>query len=131
RFERLPDSRCEIWIGGGVGISPFVAWLTDAGGKHFDRVSLFYFCSPGRDFPDVDSLRGQASERGAAFFPIKGGGADPEFGYALDALLRANRPETIDISFCGPKGLLQTVRTRMRERGIPAGNIRYEIFEFR
>jgi predicted ferric reductase len=131
RFERLPDSRCEIWIGGGVGISPFVAWLSDADGKHFDRVSLFYFCSPGRDFPDVDSLRGQAEERGAAFVPVKGGGADPAFGHALDALVVAHPPATIDISFCGPKGLLQAVRTRMHESGIPAGNIRYEIFEFR
>lgn len=131
RFERLPDARCEIWIGGGVGISPFIAWLTDADGKHFDRVSLFYFCSPGRDFPEIDSLRMQAEARGAAFFPVKGGGADPAFGHALDALVFAHPPATIDISFCGPKGLLQAVRTRMHERGIPAGNIRYEIFGFR
>jgi predicted ferric reductase len=29
RFERRATAKREVWIGGGVGISPFIAWLTD------------------------------------------------------------------------------------------------------
>src|SRR5690606_22150498 len=31
RFERKPECEREIWIGGGVGISPFIAWMRFAG----------------------------------------------------------------------------------------------------
>lgn len=131
RFERLAESRREVWIGGGVGISPFIAWLTDAGGTDFERVTLFYFCSPGRDFPDIDTLRTLVSERGATFVPVNGGGADPVFGHALDAILLDTPPTLIDISFCGPAGLLRATKARLHENGIPDRNIRYELFEFR
>src|SRR5690606_35874391 len=51
RFRRPDNDRREIWIGGGVGISPFVSWLQDEAATNFDRVTLFYFFSPGREFP--------------------------------------------------------------------------------
>jgi predicted ferric reductase len=54
RFERLPASEREVWIGGGVGISLFIAWLTDQSAGGFDKVTLFYFFTPGREFPSAD-----------------------------------------------------------------------------
>ena len=53
RFERKPTCAREIWIGGGVGISPFIAWMRDDPAGRFDQVTLFYFYTPGRVFPDV------------------------------------------------------------------------------
>jgi hypothetical protein len=55
-FKRLLASKREVWIGGGIGISPFIAWLTDQSAKGFDKVTLFYFFTPGREFPSVAVL---------------------------------------------------------------------------
>ena len=130
RFERRPAPR-EVWIAGGVGISPFIAWLGDADAGGFDHVTLFYFFTPGREFPSAEIVRGLAAERGAAFVPVSGGPQSPELADRLDRIAKAGDAADIAVSFCGPSGLLDAVRERMREAGIPETNLRHEYFEFR
>src|SRR5690606_38744136 len=56
RFMRRSDATREIWIAGGVGISPFIAWMRDEAAGGFDRVTLFYLYTTVRDFPLVEPL---------------------------------------------------------------------------
>jgi hypothetical protein len=51
RFKRRTHSAGELWIAGGVGISPFLAWLDDPHAIGLERVHLFYFYTPGAAFP--------------------------------------------------------------------------------
>jgi predicted ferric reductase len=130
-FERLCGSQREIWIAGGVGISPFIAWLDDKTAKAFDRVTLFYFHSPGRDFPNLANLEALARERGAEFVPVAGGPSAPAFTDRITGIARSMDPALIDVSFCGPAGLLTQVTATLSARGIPQERIRHELFEFR
>ena len=128
-FKRLPDAQREIWIGGGVGISPFVSWLQDKAAKRFDNVTLVYCFNPSRAFPSVEQMKTMAEERGAEFV-----GHDSSADKLAETLRRVageTDPGQIQISFCGPKGLLAQVKELMREHRIPEGNLRYEFFEFR
>lgn len=131
RFERNRAARREVWIGGGVGISPFIAWLQDAGANGFDKVTLFYFCTPGREFPPVSVLESMARERGAELVPVMAGPSDPAFVQRFTEICRSGDPAGVDVAFCGPKGLMAQVRARMQENGVPVANLRYEHFEFR
>lgn len=130
RFNRSQAAKREVWIGGGVGISPFVAWLKDEA-NHFDRVTLFYFYTPGRDFPAVELMREMAEQRGAELVPVSDGPESPVFRQRLAEIVSEARPEEVEVSFCGPKGLLGKVQGQMRENGIPESNLRHEYFEFR
>jgi predicted ferric reductase len=76
-FKRLLASKREVWIGGGIGISPFIAWLTDQSAKDFDKVTLFYFFTPGREFPSVAVLGNLARQHGAEFIPVLTGPVEP------------------------------------------------------
>ncbi|WP_414703835.1 ferredoxin reductase family protein [Povalibacter sp.] len=131
RFKRPATAKREIWIGGGVGISPFIAWLSDRSAPGFDRVTLFYFFSPGRDFPSIDVLTDMAGQRGLELVPISNGPGSPGFTTRFDEIVRGAGADAVEISFCGPKGLLQVIRARMSELGIPMSNLRHEYFEFR
>ena len=131
RFKRSLTAKRQIWIAGGVGVSPFIAWLTDPSAVGLDQVTLFYFFTPGREFPPVDVLSKMAHERGAEFVPIPDGPDSPKFNERFSEIVRAAGGESVEISFCGPKGLLKFVRARMREHGIPMANLRHEFFEFR
>lgn len=131
RFHRPAAAKREIWIGGGVGISPFIAWLSDPSASGFDKVTLFYFFSPGREFPAVDVLSKMARERGAEFIPIPGGAASPEFTTRFTEVVRTDGAKSVEISFCGPKGLLKVIGARMQDLGIPMSNLKHEFFEFR
>lgn len=130
RFERKPAS-CEIWIAGGVGISPFVSWLVDDKARDFEHVTLFYFFTPGREFPSAETLAKLAKSRGASFVPVREGPSSPEFREQLDRIVRSAGTAEVEISFCGPLGLLAAVRERMRALGVPEARLRYERIEFR
>ena len=131
RFKRLPASKREVWIGGGVGISPFIAWLTDQSAVNLNKITLFYFFTPGREFPSVVILDDMARQRGAEFIPVSTGPLSPEFIRRFGEIVQSAGPAAVDVSFCGPKGLLKRIQALMCENGIPDTNLRYEYFEFR
>lgn len=131
RFTRHAGAAREIWIAGGVGISPFLAWLTDADAAGLDRVTLFYFHTPGREFPAVDELERLAHARGVELVAVSSGPAAPEFGARLSQLTAAAGATSVQVSFCGPEGLLLVVREQLRKCGIPESALQYEHFNFR
>jgi predicted ferric reductase len=131
RFARRTDAGREAWIAGGVGISPFIAWLQDEHAQGLERVTLFYFYTPGREFPSATVLETMARTRGAEFVPVPHGPADPAFVGRFTALCHAGDPRALDVAFCGPRGLLAAVRKLLQANDVPQENLRYELFEFR
>lgn len=132
RFQRSPATgEFEVWIAGGVGLSPFIAWLQDEKAEGLGRVTLFNFFTPGREFPGMDELGALARQRGVDWVPVAGGPGAPEFRERLAWLVGQVGAAKISVSFCGPAGLLAAVRAEMDRHGIPASKLRYEQFDFR
>jgi predicted ferric reductase len=131
RFERKPECKREIWIGGGVGISPFIAWMRDDAAGHFDQVTLFYFFTSGRAFPDVAVLEAMAQDRGIEFVPVSTGPGSDEFTRRFDEIAQSVDASQLDIAVCGPRGLLDAVRRVANDYGVRGSNIRHELFAFR
>lgn len=131
RFKRATTAGREIWIGGGVGISPFISWMSDGQAGDFERVSLFYFYTPGRVFPDIEVIAAMAAEKGVDFHPVQTGPTTPAFVQRFSEIVAEADPATLDIAVCGPQGLLEAVRRLARADGVAAGRIRHELFAFR
>ena len=129
RFKRPAKAAKEIWIGAGVGISPFIAWLQDPHGERFDAATLIYCFNPARAFPPAEQLQQVAEQRGVAFVANSGG--TEQLAEHLRQALNHTSPAAVHVSFCGPKGLLLRVRELMRECGVPEKNLHVELFEFR
>lgn len=131
-FLRPAGAGREAWIAGGVGIAPFLAWLDDPSGRPLEGVTLFYFHTPGRDFPSADEVGALARSRGAQFVAIADGPGSAGFRQHFHALARqADGPPGLSVSFCGPPGLLGTVRAAMQGEGVPGRNLQHELCEFR
>lgn len=128
-FKRLPSAAHEIWIGAGVGISPFISWQQDTTIGHFERATLVYCFDPSRAFPTVEHMQEMTDHSGVKLV------ANPSGSDAMAQTIRKAAsevdPKSIQISFCGPKGLLNKVQELMKENGIPTKNIHYEFFDFR
>lgn len=131
RFRRNPTGDFEVWIAGGVGLSPFIAWLQDESADGLGRVTLFNFYTPGREFPGMDELGTLARKRGVDWVPVAGGPGAPEFRERFEWLVGQVGAGKVSVRFCGPAGLLAAVRAEMARHGIPASKLRYEQFEFR
>lgn len=131
RFQRPGNAAQEAWIAGGVGISPFIAWLTDESQAQFDNATLFYFYTPGREFPEASVLEEMARRRNASFMAVPGGPSDPDFQQRFGELVQRVGADALMVSFCGPPGLLKAIRSLMSEYNVPKSNLRFEYFEFR
>jgi predicted ferric reductase len=131
RFMRNTQAPREVWIGGGVGISPFVAWLKDSEATDFDRVTLFYFYTPGREFPEVPVLQSMADARGVSLVPVPDGPISPAFQQRFSAIVREVGGSSVDVSFCGPSGLMHVIRAQMHADGVPQAQLHFEYFNFR
>ena len=131
RFQRHHEDKREVWIGGGVGISPFIAWLKDEDAANFERVTLFYFYTPGREFPSTEELEEMTRKRGAELVCVPEGPASLSFRHRFAEIAKEDGPSAVSVNFCGPKGLLKAVRKQMRTNGVPESSLRYEYFEFR
>ncbi len=131
RFERPPTGRREVWIAGGVGISPFIAWLTDTSAERTPAATLFYFFTPGREFPSAERIEQLAATSATEVVPISAGPSDPAFVQRFESIVRDAGPTHVEIAFCGPRGLLEQVQAIMARVGVPETNLRFEYFEFR
>lgn len=131
RFDRPTQTRREVWIAGGVGISPFIAWLDDAAGRDFERVTLFNFQTPGREFPSPADVGAAARRRGVDYVAMAVGVQAPAFQDRFAQLARDAGPGGLQVCFCGPQGLLDQVRAAMARHQVPAANLRFELFGFR
>lgn len=129
RFCRHPGAAAEAWVAGGVGISPFLSWLDDPAAWGFDRVTLFYCYTPGRDLPSAEAVRLLAEARGARCIRIAGV-PGPEFDAAFSAIVRAADAD-VTVHACGPRGMIRHVQQRMRALGLPPSRLHYERFSFR
>ncbi|HWT15222.1 MAG TPA: ferric reductase-like transmembrane domain-containing protein, partial [Patescibacteria group bacterium] len=88
RFRRnAAAGDAEVWIAGGVGLSPFIAWLQDDKVEGPNRVTLFNFYTPGREFPGMDELGALARQRGVDWVQVAGGADAPEFRERLERLV--------------------------------------------
>jgi len=127
RFRRPGGAGPELWIAGGVGLAPFVAWLEDPAGKDFHQVTLLNCQAPGREPPGTDEVMQRARAMGVDWLNVPDPGS-PSFHQRFAELAR--HPD-LQISVCGPPGLLARVRQDMARHAIPKSRLHYERFQFR
>ncbi|MCX7556298.1 FAD-binding oxidoreductase [Xanthomonadaceae bacterium JHOS43] len=131
RFNHKTGARREIWIAGGVGVTPFISWLKDTAASGLERVTFLHFFTPGRETPESVELPKMAQEQGIELIEIATGPGAPAFRQHFAQRVQEAGASQVRISFCGPAGLLDEVRRLMRENGVAESQLRHEIFEFR
>jgi|GEM_PF-3969816 len=72
-----------------------------------------------------------ARARGVELIDIATGPSSAGFRQQFAQRVERAGASGVQISFCGPKGLLDQVRQLMRETGVAEDRLRHELFEFR
>lgn len=129
--KRLVErNRPSVWIAGGIGITPFyqtVLKLANTGVEN--EIQLFYTTS------DIDLffhpvLAAETEKAGIRYFyrhTQKDGRLFPE--YMLSQL--SQPPALYTFCLCGPQGLLDSMTTALRQRGVPKNQIVIEEYDFK
>lgn len=128
RFESNKPQ--QIWVAGGIGITPFLARLEELihHGSATGAVNLFY-CVRNPDAAFIENLEQLAKAAGVALRVVIDGR-----DRRLDAeSLCTAVPEWKDASlwFCGPSGFGHALRQGLVSRGFEAKHFHQELFEMR
>lgn len=128
-FDFEDTASRQIWIGAGIGITPFIARLKELAQEPGDKpIDLFH---PTADFDQVviDKLTAAAEEAGVKLHLLVSG---KDGRLSCDAICSAV-PEWLSASvwFCGPPEFGQSLRRDFEVNGLAAKHFHQELFQMR
>jgi predicted ferric reductase len=129
-FDYRSGGHQQIWIAGGVGITPFMSWIRSMDGS-FDRDVDFYY-SVGRRSEAVYLDEIEAAGARHKSFRAHLVSSD-EDGLLTGARVIAEVPHGASpwVYLCGPPAMTAALSKDLHRLGLPHGQIRWEQFETR
>ena len=119
-FELHEDNIPAVLIAGGIGVTPLISFATELSrrGTSF----AFHYASRSRDVcAFATQLEGQFASDLTLWF-------DDTTQIDVTTIL-INAPDDAHVYCCGPKGMIDAVRSAAEAAGYPANRIRFELFE--
>ncbi|MGC2854978.1 ferric reductase-like transmembrane domain-containing protein [Novispirillum sp. DQ9] len=122
--------RPQIWVAGGIGITPFLARLQALAETPQEAGPVdLYYCTSLADEGFLARLRGLAEAARVRLHVLR----DPADGRLDSARLCGEVPgwRTADVWFCGPAAFGHALRRGLRAQGLPPRAFHQELFEMR
>lgn len=125
------SSQHQIWIAGGVGITPFIAGIDGIIHKQLNikTVDLFYTLRE-IDNSFIDELQEKANRAGVRLHLINTSISKQRLDFELITKKIPNWIEC-DYWFCGPEGMQNAITSQLRQNGVTDNRLHWELFHMR
>lgn len=129
RFTFDSPTRRQIWIGGGIGITPFVARMKELATRPDGRMIDLFHTTTDVDESALQSLAADAKAADVRLHLL----IDARDGYLSGERLRSAVPDwrSAEVWFCGPARFGQMIRSHLVAHGMPASHFHQELFAMR
>jgi predicted ferric reductase len=131
RFSHHKGTRRQLWIAGGIGITPFLSWL-----RALDEqpprgpVDLFY-TSAGPDMPYTNEITAIAATCDLIHVHIVDSRDKHLTAAQVLASTNDEKPDTLSVFLCGPVDMARNFQAEFLRAGVPARHIYREYFDWR
>ena len=121
----------QIWIAGGIGLTPFLSFLRDMDGNLNHDVDLYYTVRHKEEAIFISEIETAAQKNPRLKPHIRFSSTDGSL--TLDHILKnaGNDVRGHHVYMCGPLPMVQAFEKKFLEQGVPAANIHFEEFNFR
>ena len=121
-------NRDQIWIAGGIGITPFLSMIKDLPPDGY-RVYLFYSVKTRDEIIDWDLLYNEMAKKINSLRIVPFIDDEQPGLLNIDIVERAcGGIEGRDIYICGPPQMMKSLKQQLKERGVPSTSIHSEEF---
>lgn len=119
----------QVWIGGGVGITPFIAKMKELAATPDTKTIDLIHSTKDFSAEAVEMLKADAKAAGITIHIL----VDDRDGFLDGARLRDLVPDwkSASVWFCGPAGFGQALRSDLLANGLVAEDFHQELFEMR
>jgi predicted ferric reductase len=130
-FDYKTGGQKQIWLAGGIGLTPFLSFVRDMDGSLAHDVDLYYTVRHPEEALFVDEIKA-AAERNPRLKPYIRYSAT-EGSLTIDHILNNARGNIKDhhVYMCGPLPMIQAFEKKFLALGLPPHQIHYEEFNFR
>lgn len=133
-FDYRNGTREQVWIAGGIGITPFRSWIRAFPPEQqlgFD-IDLYYTVRSEDEALFLDEIRSAATQhptfRPHIIYSQRDG------SLTMEHIVETSGGGTIvakDVYLCGPSGMVESFQHSLRKLGVPPIHIHFEQFTFR
>jgi predicted ferric reductase len=130
-FNHKRGGKKQIWLAGGIGVTPFLAMASRLKGDEGQDIHLVYCVRDGSEAIGVETFKAQAEKLENFSFVLHNSATDGR----LDAQKLVGgapiNPGEADLWFCGPPPLRMAIEKGLKELGKTPRRVEFERFEFR
>jgi predicted ferric reductase len=121
----------QIWIAGGIGLTPFLSFVRDMDGNLQQNVDLYYTVRHPEEAIFIDELKEAAAKNPRLRIHIRY--SAKEGSLTMDEILKKAGGDIrgYDVYLCGPLPMMQAFEKKFLALGLPKNNVHYEEFNFR
>ena len=130
-FDYKTGGGKQIWIAGGIGLTPFLSFLRDMDGSLKHDVDLYYTVRHKEEALFLDEIEAAAKTNHRLKAHIRFSATDGSLTSEDIVRNAGGNVSGHHIYMCGPLAMVQAFEKKFLGLGVPAKNIHYEEFNFR
>ncbi|NVJ92259.1 MAG: ferric reductase-like transmembrane domain-containing protein [Methylocystaceae bacterium] len=129
QFDFKGEQDRQIWVAGGIGITPFVSRLQGLAREKTKQVVDLFYSTQSPDEGFIETIRAYAKDAGVTLHLIR----TPEDGLLDAQQIKKQVPDwdKSSVWFCGPKGFGQALKKDFTKNGLDSSRFHQELFEMR
>lgn len=130
-FDYKTGGPKQIWIAGGIGLTPFLSFIRDMNGNLAHDVDFYYTVRHPEEALFVDEIKAAAEKNPRLNVRIRYSAT--EGSLTVEDIVKNSTGNISDhhIYLCGPLPMIQAFESKFLALGVPQSNIHYEEFNFR
>jgi predicted ferric reductase len=126
-FDYREGGRDQIWIAGGIGVTPFLSWIRSIDGQFDYSVDFYYSVAHAEDALYLDEIRAVTNRHPSLRLRLVC--ADTNGQLTPEEVVRAVAPGASPwVYMCGPPPMMKAFSAGLRALGVPNGRVRWEEF---
>jgi predicted ferric reductase len=130
-FNYKTGGQKQIWLAGGIGLTPFLSFIRDMDGNLAHDVDFYYTVRHPEEALFLDEIQAAAQKNPRLKPHIRFSAT--EGSLTMDHILKHISGDVKDhhVYMCGPLPMIQAFEKKFLELGLPPDQIHYEEFNFR
>lgn len=131
RLDYKAGGKRQIWIAGGVGVTPFLSWMRDFDADSDFEIDFFYTARAEAEALFWDEFAAAAQRH--AWFRATLNVSSRDGSLTAEKIVAMTTGSLADkhIYLCGPLPMTEAFKTQFKQRGVPDSHIHFEEFNFR